>query len=232
MGLSVVTYALTKKYTDETASQFGGLKGAPCKVKSVIKTNGQSIITLEWKNDDGEIRTSEVYVNDGLCSWESGYNYSVGDVIIYNNTLYICKIANADSTFDPTKWQSISGETECDYYIINSESSLPSDLTINDKKIYFCIEKDCFYLWDGLAWEIINTGPNTRELTQVEYDNLTPEEKNNGTIYFVTDGEINIPAILTQNLIATKTVGGVTAGTEYVAGTPLEVILKDIIASS
>lgn len=47
MGLSAVTYALSKRYTNETAAQFGGLKGAPCKVKSVVKENGQNIITLQ-----------------------------------------------------------------------------------------------------------------------------------------------------------------------------------------
>ena len=105
MGLSAVTYALSKKYTDETASQFGGLKGAPCKVKSVVKTDGQSVITLEWKNDEGETRESEVYVNDGLSGWESGHNYSVGDIIIYHgetNTEHSMTIINTNGTMRGT----------------------------------------------------------------------------------------------------------------------------------
>ena len=33
------------------------------------------------------------------------------------------------------------------------------------------------------------------ELTQAEYDALTPEQKNNGTVYFITDGGTYVPAI-------------------------------------
>ena len=54
MGFSAVTYAVSKHYTDESLIGVGALKGAPCKVKSVVKENGQNIITLEWKTDDGE----------------------------------------------------------------------------------------------------------------------------------------------------------------------------------
>lgn len=65
MGLSTVTYALCKKYTDETAIQFGGLKGAPCTIASIEKEDGRNIITFQWKNDEGQIRTSQMIVEDG-----------------------------------------------------------------------------------------------------------------------------------------------------------------------
>ena len=78
-------YILAKRYTSETASQFGALKGAPCKVKSVVKQNGQNIITLEWKNDDGDTRTTEFRVDDGtpIYTWEPNYDYEYGDLVIY-----------------------------------------------------------------------------------------------------------------------------------------------------
>ena len=65
MGLSTVTYALCKKYTDETAIQFGGLKGAPCTIASIEKEDNRNIITFQWKNDEGQIRTSQMIVEDG-----------------------------------------------------------------------------------------------------------------------------------------------------------------------
>lgn len=37
-------------------------------------------------------------------------------------------------------------------------------------------------------WVELNNS-NMRELTQVEYDALTTEEKNNGTVYYITDGD-------------------------------------------
>ena len=39
------SWLLSKKYTDETAIQFGGLKGANAKITSVIKKDGQNIIS-------------------------------------------------------------------------------------------------------------------------------------------------------------------------------------------
>ena len=40
MGLSAVTYALSKKYTDDSLIGIGALKGAPCKIKSIVKEHG------------------------------------------------------------------------------------------------------------------------------------------------------------------------------------------------
>ena len=233
MSFSAVTYALAKKYTDETAAQFGGLKGAPCKVKSVQKANGQSIITLEWKNDAGVTQESEVYINDGVTMWVGDRNYAVGDLVIYNNILYYCSIANSDASFDLNKWISISGgSADSDYYIIDSLSSLPSDLTAADRKIYFCLEDSNFHLWNGTTWEIISSSVKIRELTQAQYDALPTVEKMNGTIYFVTDAEGENLGKLTQDLTVTEAVGGITVGTIYLKGTSLETILRDILAPS
>lgn len=233
MSLSAVTYVLAKKYTDETAIQFGGLKGAPCKVKSVQKSNGQSIITLEWKNDEGETQESHVYVDDGVTIWVSGRSYAVGDITIYNETLYLCKTANEDAVFNPEKWTSISGSSaESDYYIIDLKSALPKSLSVTDRKIYFCLEDGNFYLWNGIKWEVISSSVKVVELTQVEYNALTPAEKLNGNIYFVTDAPSGGGGIaaLTADLDVTVTVGGVEAGKHYEAGTFLESIIRDILA--
>ena len=58
-------FVLGKKYTDETAEEFGALKGAPCTIKSIEHTNKQNIVTFEWKNSTGEIRESTMVVEDG-----------------------------------------------------------------------------------------------------------------------------------------------------------------------
>ena len=66
MGLSVVTYAISKKYTDETAIQFGGLKGAPCTIKNITEVEGGNIVVFEWKNDQGQTRTRNLLVKNGI----------------------------------------------------------------------------------------------------------------------------------------------------------------------
>lgn len=37
------------------------------------------------------------------------------------------------------------------------------------------------------------SGTETQELTQAEYDALTPAQKTNGTVYFITDGSAVLP---------------------------------------
>jgi len=153
MGLSAVTYALAKKYTDETAIQFGGLKGAPCKVKSVIKENGQNIVTLEWKNDEGETRESQIFIDDGtpIYTWEPNYDYEYGDLAIYESQFYRCIVPNHDATFDETHWNGI-GSPDGAYGLVNSYSDLPVRFTAADRKMYYCMDEGLFYLWNGITW--------------------------------------------------------------------------------
>ena len=238
MGLSAVTYALAKKYTDNTVIGLGGLKGAPCKVKSIVKNNGRSVITLEWESDTGITETSEVYVNDGISIWISGRDYAVNDIVINDNILYICKTANSDVTFNEDKWDVISGEgSNTEYFIIDTIAERPSDLTSSDRRIYYCIADEAFYLWNGTAWSTISTGGTGLpyvELTKAEYDELTPAEKMLDVIYFVTDesggGGGGGSAELTSDLTVVTAVGGVTAGTVYQQGTSLETIFRDMLA--
>jgi len=233
MGLSAVTYALSKKYTDETAIQFGGLKGAPCKVQSVVKTDGRSVVTLEWKNDAGDTRTSEVYVNDGVSTWISGRSYIINDVVVNDDKLYICKVANSDVTFDENKWALVSGGVEGgDFHVIDTLAQRPSDLTASDRKMYYCIADSNYYVWDGTQWSIANAGIKIRELTKEQYEALTPAEQMDGTIYFVTDeaGGGGGSAELTDDLTVVKAVGGIAVGTQYAAGTSLEDILREMLS--
>ncbi len=162
MGFSEVTYAVSKKYTDETASQFGGLKGAPCKVKSVVKSNGQNIVTLQWTNDIGETRESKVYIDDGtpIYTWESGYSYKYGDLVIYTSCFYRCITPNSDSVFDETKWNAI-GSPDGNYDIVETKSLLPIRFTSADRKMYYVIDESAFYLWNGTEWEIQLPQPPT-----------------------------------------------------------------------
>ena len=153
MGLSAVTYVLSKKYTDETAQQFGGLKGAPCKIKSIVKQDGQNIITFQWTNDEGDTRESKLYVEDGtpIYEWTSGNSYKYGDLVIYTSCFYRCITPNADITFDDTKWNEI-GSPDGNYDIVASASLLPVRFTPADRKMYYVMEENIFYLWDGTTW--------------------------------------------------------------------------------
>ena len=146
-------YALAKKYTDDTASQFGGLKGAPCTVKSIVHQNGRNIVTFEWKNDQGDTRESTMTVLDGtpIYVWQSGNSYEYGDLVIYASCFYRCITPNSDVDFDATKWNEI-GSPDGNYDIVENSTLLPVIFTAADRKMYYSIEDNFFWLWNGYDW--------------------------------------------------------------------------------
>lgn len=40
-----------------------------------------------------------------------------------------------------------------DYSIVETASALPSDLTMDDRKMYYVIDDGLFYLWNGTEWQ-------------------------------------------------------------------------------
>ena len=153
MGLNITTYALSKKYTDETAKEFGALKGASCQIKSIVKQDGRNIVTFEWINSAEETRESVMYVDDGtpIYVWEAGDHYNYGDLVIYESAFYRCIIENSDAAFDDTKWNEI-GSPDGNYNIVQRAALLPARFTAADRKLYYSIEDGFFWLWDGTTW--------------------------------------------------------------------------------
>lgn len=68
MGLSFPTYPLSKKYTQDTAEEFGAVKGAPCTVESQAHdaTNHVTNVVLKWENSEGAVQRTTVPVPDGV----------------------------------------------------------------------------------------------------------------------------------------------------------------------
>lgn len=146
-------WVLSKKYTKETAAQFGALKGAPAQILSVVKKDGQNIITFGWENDAGEKRETKVYVDDGtpIYTWEPNHHYQYGDLAIYSSCFYRCIVENSDPTFDDTHWNEI-GSPDGNYDIVEKASDLPVRFTPADRKMYYVIDEQSFYLWNGTEW--------------------------------------------------------------------------------
>lgn len=205
--MDIVSYILSKNYTDETAIQFGGLKGASCQIKSINKSDGVTTITFVWKNDDNETRESQIVINDGakgetgkqgiqgpkgdkgetgeqgpqgdpgtpIYPWTAGTAYAVGDLAIYSNCFFLCIVANSDLTFDDTKWIGI-GSSDGNYDIVTSVEDLPEGIfTEADRKIYYVIEEEKFYEWNGLAWiELpLDVGADTSDCMKKGIDYVT-----------------------------------------------------------
>ena len=181
---------------------------------ATIDSNYHLIITYDdgTTEDAGEIPGADVDVTQILSSGTKIASIAVNGV--------------ATDLFAP------EGGSGGDYYIIDTIAERPSDLTSDDRAIYYCIADSIFYLWNGTEWKTISAGVKIRELTKEQYEALTPEEKMDGTIYFVTDegGGGGGSSELATDMTVTKAVGGITVGTQYTAGTSLETILRDMLA--
>ena len=185
--MDIISYILSKKYTNETAIQFGGLKGANCQIKSAVKQDHQNIITFQWKNDEGEIRENTIIVEDGtpIYLWKPGNRYIIGDIAIYNNCFFYCIVNNADTVFDDTNWIGI-GSPDGNWDIVEHASELPMIFTLQDRKIYYAIEEQAFYLWNGLNWVIISN-QGTDPAFRRGVITLTPETQFPLTVEFLRD---------------------------------------------
>ena len=64
--MDIASYILSKRYVDETLAGVGALKGAPCQIQSIEPIEGGNNITFSWKTEEGDIRTSTIFVKDGI----------------------------------------------------------------------------------------------------------------------------------------------------------------------
>lgn len=65
MGLDAISYSLSKKYTKDTAEEFGAIKGASAQIQSIEKDDNINTVTFKWENSEGETRTGQMIVADG-----------------------------------------------------------------------------------------------------------------------------------------------------------------------
>lgn len=94
-------YVLAKKYTDDTAIQFGGLKGAPAKVSNIQETADGNIVTFEWKNDSGATQQRTMLVKNGIqgVSIENAEVTAQGHLVLTlsDDTVLDCGVITGDA---------------------------------------------------------------------------------------------------------------------------------------
>ena len=106
---------------------------------------------------------------DGLpiYLWTSGSSYAVNNLVIKDNLMYICTVANSDTEWDENHWSAI-GSADGNYGIVDTYDSLPSGLTVSDRKIYFVIDEGIYYLWDGTDWVAQTTKVETISTQEID----------------------------------------------------------------
>ena len=196
MSVSFVTLALAKNYVKKSLIGIGALKGAPCTVKSVDNVNDQVIITLGWEDNEGGKHETKVYLQNGtpIYEWQPNFPYQYGDLAIYQAAFYRCTFPNSDASFDPTHWEEI-GSADGNYDIVQSKSNLPARFSEADRKMYYVIDEDVFYLWDGEKWDKRSTTPKASSDTLggviIDQNGLDIDENGILSIESIDEEDIN-----------------------------------------
>lgn len=128
--LSIITYLLSKKYTNDTADALGAVKGAPCTVKSVAEIEGGHRVTFEWTSDSGVKQTTTMDVMDGADG----------------NGIYVAYVVGSTPYADDWLSFTSSGEpltpTDGEIYVVISEGDY----------------ENLMFRWDATEEEYIGVG--------------------------------------------------------------------------
>lgn len=115
MGLSSEqSYALSKKYTEDTVEGAGAIKGAPCTIDSIEDIEGGQRVTFKWTTNSGTEQTSEMYVMNGAkgdtgAQGPQGPKGDIGISVPAGGTAgqYLGKKSSTDYDFE---WDSVDVE--------------------------------------------------------------------------------------------------------------------------
>lgn len=112
---------------------------------SIVRTGGSSV------DHSGDYRGLSTDIKPIAAN---GYDVPHGSI-------YFCMDTSSTYMYDKNTdiWHYIrtgggggGGDNE-DYSIVQDASALPSDLTMDDRKMYYVIDDGLFYLWNGTEWQ-------------------------------------------------------------------------------
>lgn len=64
--MDILSYALSKKFTEDTAIGLGAVKGAPCTISSIQDNGDSTTLTFRWTGTDGTVQSSTMTVKNGI----------------------------------------------------------------------------------------------------------------------------------------------------------------------
>lgn len=210
--MDLVTYALCKKYVAKTASGLGAVKGSPCTIKLITKTNGVTTITFEWTNSSGTTETSTITVNDGISVKLMELNENNELIVTYSDetkeTIGTLKTIKGDSGKDGAIFTpSISADGILSW--TNDQGlSNPEPMKISGKSAYD-IAVDNGFKGSEKEWLDSLKGTGTCDCTETAYTDEEVQEAVDKILFgekdkaAYTDEQVKnkINEVLTDNLI-------------------------------
>lgn len=137
-----------------TQTSLGGVKvdGTTITVSNDGTISGLSNYVLPTASNTvlGGVKIDEdtIKINNGVISadvignWSSGVEYPVGYFAVHNDKLYQCTIANSDTEWTESKWNSIAGDSTTSANITewtNNTDYSVNDLVIYENSLYKCV---------------------------------------------------------------------------------------------
>lgn len=93
--------AAARVYTQETAQEMGALKGAPCTIKSIVKSGNLNTVTFEWTDRSEVTHESTMLVYDGTDGQDGDDGFSPTIVVKSStSTEYILTITDKNGSYD------------------------------------------------------------------------------------------------------------------------------------
>lgn len=184
--MDITTYALLKKYVNDSLIGIGALAGAPCEVDSITKTDGVTTVTLKWEDTTGTSHTSSFDVEDGI-GIDSAYIDTKGDLIILltDGSSVDCGKVNSQFTTMPTPSIYNMGA------ILQYVGPTTSDFT--NGYFYECVSDGSVYKWvqkavqpggGGSSQVVTLPTPSASELGNIyQYIGSTTLQYENGCFY-------------------------------------------------
>ena len=129
--MDIVTLAIAKKFTKDTAAQFGALKGASCTISSIVEIEGGHRITFEWENNAGQKQTDSIDVmdgKDGSGTGDGNANFDIGTIPLGGSGVYEVNaiLSNNDERVQALYSRGANGELP-NWFSMNVTSGLGTD---------------------------------------------------------------------------------------------------------
>lgn len=142
--MDIVSLALAKKYTDDTANGLGAVKGSPATVESITAVDGGNNVVFAWTGTDGKKQTQTMFVANGEITDATGGHYA-----LVNNDDYAIAIADMNGNI------AIAVDNDGKVRIANLEAGNEPEDDDEEEETpstdCWLKDKHCFVLGDSLS---------------------------------------------------------------------------------
>lgn len=133
--MDIISYILSKQYTDETVIGGGAIKGKNCTIETITHSELQEVVTFKWILDDGTVRRQTMTVKNGITP----------QITVKENTpsRYVLHIKSGDTEWDTPNLRGGGGGGTTDYDALDNRPQI-NGVTLEGNKTSEDLKLDRF----------------------------------------------------------------------------------------